>query len=115
MIQGPLNAFPREGDQFQEDNEIVTIKKSSTKLPSKYNVFLHNDDYTTMEFVVLVLQKYFHKSLQEAEVIMLKIHHEGKAICGTYGRETAETKVQQVINFAKENGFPLKCTMGPEK
>ena len=83
-------------------------------LPPMYKVLLHNDDYTTMEFVVLVLQKFFHKSHDEAEQIMLKVHHEGVGLCGVYTYEVAETKVVQVLRFAKDQGHPLKCTMEPE-
>jgi len=79
--------------------------------PTKYKVLLHNDDYTTIDFVVDVLVGIFHKNLSEAEAIMMTVHHKGKAVCGIYTYEIAETKVYQVKELAKTNGFPLLATM----
>ena len=79
--------------------------------PEKYQVLLHNDDYTTMDFVVEVLMSVFHKSMLESEQIMLTIHHQGKAVCGIYTYEIAQTKVFQVKQLAKKNGFPLLATL----
>ena len=79
--------------------------------PTLYKVLLHNDDYTTMEFVVYILMNVFHKSLEEAEHIMLEIHKAGKGVCGIFTYEIAETKVYQVKELAKSNGFPLLATM----
>jgi len=79
--------------------------------PTKYKVLLHNDDYTTMEFVVDILMDIFHKSLVEAEQIMLHIHRVGKAVCGTYTYDIAQTKVYQVKKLARESGFPLLATL----
>ncbi len=79
--------------------------------PPLYRVLLINDDYTTMEFVVAVLKSVFHKSDAEATRIMLNVHHEGAGLCGRYPYEIAETKVDAVESLARENGFPLKCTM----
>ena len=79
--------------------------------PSLYKVLLHNDDYTTMEFVVLVLMQIFHKSVEAATRIMLNVHQQGVGVCGLYTYEVAETKVETVIRMARENGHPLKCTM----
>lgn len=76
-----------------------------------YRVLLHNDDYTTMEFVVYVLMQVFHKSAEEATRIMLNVHKQGIGMCGLYIYEVAETKVETVIRMARENGHPLKCTM----
>ncbi|MBF0206642.1 MAG: ATP-dependent Clp protease adapter ClpS [Oligoflexia bacterium] len=102
----------------QENNEreddVIVINKFNTELPKKYRVLLHNDDYTTMEFVVAVLQKIFHKTLQESQDIMINVHRKGVGICGIYTYEIAETKVIQVRRYAKEHGFPLKCTCEPE-
>ena len=75
-----------------------------------YKVLMHNDDYTTMDFVVNVLTTVFHKSMDEAERIMMKIHREGIAVCGIYTFEIAETKVNEVHHLARHNGFPLKTT-----
>ena len=82
--------------------------------PKKYNVFLLNDDYSTMEFVIDVLVRVFRKSLDEASAIMLSIHNNGKELCGTYTYEIASTKVAQVKNLAREKGFPLKAVMEEE-
>ncbi len=87
--------------------------KSSLMLdePTKYKVLLHNDDYTTMDFVVKILMAIFHKSMLESEQIMLKIHTSGKAVCGVYTYDIAQTKVYQVKQLAKSNGFPLLATL----
>jgi ATP-dependent Clp protease adaptor protein ClpS len=79
--------------------------------PTQYKVLLHNDDYTTMEFVVEILVDIFHKSLVEAEQIMFNIHRVGKAVCGTYTYDIAQTKVYQVKKLARESGFPLLATL----
>ena len=79
--------------------------------PSMYRVLLHNDDYTSMEFVVEVLVYVFQKSVEESTQIMLKVHREGIGLCGVYTYEVAETKVEMVELLARESGFPLKCTM----
>ena len=82
--------------------------------PKKYKVFLLNDDYTTMDFVVDILIKIFHKSYEEAERIMLEIHKKDRGLCGIYTYEIAETKIAQVHKRARENGFPLKAYMEEE-
>ena len=79
--------------------------------PPQYKVLLHNDDYTTMDFVVEILMEIFHKNLLEAEKIMVEIHKSGKGVCGIYTYEIAETKVHQVKELAKSSGFPLLATM----
>ncbi|WP_425248208.1 ATP-dependent Clp protease adapter ClpS [Desulfonatronum thiosulfatophilum] len=79
--------------------------------PKRYKVLLHNDDYTTMEFVVHVLKTVFGKSESEASMVMLKVHQEGVGICGIYTAEIAEAKVVMVHHMARKRGFPLKCTM----
>ena len=102
-----------KGDEDQEiDSSVIT--KNKTKKPPKYKVILHNDDYSTMEFVISVLMKFFGKGAEEAAEIMLKVHNEGAGICGVYSYEVAETKVFQVVEFAKNNKQPLKCTMEEE-
>src|SRR6056297_982378 len=81
------------------------------KEPPRYKVLMHNDDYTTMEFVVHILKTVFSKSEDEAVQIMLNIHRNGVGVCGTYTAEMAETKVSLVTHWAKKEGYPLKCTM----
>lgn len=82
--------------------------------PIKYKVLLHNDDYTTIDFVVDILMGVFHKSETQAESIMMDVHKKGKAICGIYTYEIAKTKVYQVKELAKSNGFPLLATLEEE-
>jgi len=84
------------------------------KYPNKYKVYILNDDYTSMDFVVDILISVFHKSYEEAENIMLEVHKKEKGLCGTYTHEIAETKVIQVIKKAKDSGFPLKATLEEE-
>ena len=88
--------------------------ESKNALPPMYKVILHNDDYTTMEFVVQILVTVFGKSLEKATQMMLNVHNKGKEICGIYPRQIAETKVQTVHNLASNKGFPLKSTMEKE-
>jgi ATP-dependent Clp protease adaptor protein ClpS len=82
--------------------------------PVRYRVLMHNDDYTTMEFVVLMLEVVFHKPADEAERIMLQVHTNGIGVCGVYTAEVAETKIAVVHRHAQDHGFPLLCTMEPE-
>mgnify|MGYP006278603491 CR=1 FL=1 len=91
--------------------EIETITDDELDEPKRYKVLLHNDDYTTMDFVVLVLKKVFNKTEAEATQIMMKVHNDGVGVCGVYTAEVAETKVHLVRNMAKKQGYPLKCTM----
>ena len=95
--------------ETREDTDVKNLDE--IKEPSMYKVLLHNDDYTTMEFVVYVLMQVFHKSAEEATRIMLNVHKRGIGMCGLYTYEVAETKVETVIRMARENGHPLKCTM----
>ncbi len=92
-------------------SSTATEKRVKTKTPPMYKVILLNDDYTTMEFVVHILQKFFQKSFEEGTRIMLHVHHKGLGICGLYPFEIAETKVSQVTDYARKNEFPLQCTM----
>ncbi len=93
---------------------VVTQSHVRTKKPSMYKVLLLNDDYTPMDFVVLVLLKYFHKNYEEATRIMLHVHRKGVGICGVYTFEVAETKVTQVMDFAQRHEHPLQCTLEKE-
>ena len=88
--------------------------KTKLKKPNMYRVIIHNDDYTTMEFVVEVLVKVFHKKVPEASKIMLDVHNKGKGIVGVYTADIAATKILQVKQMAEESGFPLKLTMEEE-
>ena len=90
---------------------LLLESKPKTKKPSMYNVILLNDDYTPMEFVVLVLEKIFNKRQEEATQIMLHVHKKGIGVCGTYTFEVAESKCKSVIDFAKKNEHPLQCTI----
>jgi ATP-dependent Clp protease adaptor protein ClpS len=96
------------------EEEVTSGVKEDIKEPSMYKVLLHNDDYTTMEFVVEVLMFVFNKSPEEATMIMLNVHEKGIGVCGVYTYEVAETKVDMVHTAAREHGFPLKCSMEEE-
>ena len=93
---------------------IVTKTRTKTKKPSLYRVLLLNDDYTPMEFVVYILERFFTKGRDEATQIMLHVHQKGVGLCGVYTYEVAETKVTQVMNFASQHQHPLQCTMEKE-
>ena len=101
------------GDRPFEDSDsgVVTETEKELKNPAMYRVLLHNDDYTTMEFVVEVLQGVFHKTPADATQIMLHIHRSGIGVAGVYTHEVAETKVAIVEAMARQHEFPLKCTM----
>ena len=90
---------------------LLLDTKPKTKKPSMYNVILLNDDYTPMEFVVLVLEKFFNKKQEEATQIMLHVHKKGIGVCGTFTYEVAESKCRVVLDFAKKNEHPLQCSM----
>ncbi len=90
---------------------VVVKTKPKTKKPSMYKVIMLNDDYTPMEFVVHILERFFNKNLQEATRIMLHVHRRGVGICGVYTYEVAETKVTQVMDFARQHQHPLQCTL----
>ncbi len=95
-----------------ETKEVSDVRtRDDTSEPDMYKVLLHNDDYTTMEFVVHVLVQVFRKSMDEATRIMLNVHERGIGVCGLFTYEVAETKVDTVTRMAQENGHPLKCTM----
>ena len=106
------------GDDRRNDDDqqigIVVKTKPKTKKPSMYKVLLLNDDYTPMEFVVHVLERFFQKGREEATRIMLHVHQHGVGECGVYTYEVAETKVSQVIDFARRHQHPLQCTMEKE-
>ena len=101
-------------DEVDKDSDVIVKTRNEVKRPKKYKVMLHNDDYTTMDFVILVLKKFFGKTQEQAMGIMLKVHHEGKGLCGVYTFEVAETKSQKVVAYARQSGHPLKCTIEEE-
>ena len=96
---------------FGEDTGVLTRTKPETKKPSMYKVLLLNDDYTRMEFVIVVLMRIFSMGQEKATEVMLHVHRRGVGICGVYPFEVAETKVTQVVDFARRNEHPLQCTM----
>ncbi|MDP4030227.1 MAG: ATP-dependent Clp protease adapter ClpS [Gallionella sp.] len=95
----------------QQSSSVLAPERAKTKPPRMYKVVLFNDDYTTMDFVVEVLQRFFSMSRERALQTMLKVHNEGSAVCGVYSLDVAETKVAQVTVFAKQHGHPLRCAM----
>lgn len=103
----------KRGDE-EDRTGIVTKTRPKTKKPSLYKVLLLNDDYTPMEFVVHVLERFFNKGREDATRIMLHVHHKGVGICGVYTFEVAETKVTLVTDFARQHQHPLRCTMEKE-
>jgi ATP-dependent Clp protease adaptor protein ClpS len=98
--------------EFEE--QVVSDTRDEVTEPPLFRVLLHNDDYTTMEFVVEVLVTVFRKSVEEATRVMLNVHHRGIGLCGVFPYELAETKVETVESLARQRGFPLKCTMEKE-
>lgn len=96
------------------DGLVVQETTPQLKRPPLYKVILLNDDFTPMEFVVAVLERFFHKNREEATRIMLHVHQRGIGVCGVFTREVAETKVRQVMAFASQNQHPLQCTLEPE-
>lgn len=104
-----------DGESQEVDDTGLMLKtRPKTKKPAMYKVLLLNDDYTPMEFVVHVVEKFFAKNRQEATEIMLHVHRRGVGICGVFTYEIAETKVAQVMDFARANEQPLQCTMEKE-
>jgi ATP-dependent Clp protease adaptor protein ClpS len=102
-------ATPRPDDG--QGAVVVERKPQRTAPPRMYQVVMLNDDYTPMEFVVMVLQEYFKRDLETATQIMLKIHHEGRGVCGVYSKDVAATKVELVLGAARRAGHPLQCIM----
>ena len=115
----PLAPYAADDDRKRNNSKepggpgtaVITKTKTQTKKPSLYRVLLLNDDYTPMEFVVYVLEQYFHKSREDATRIMLHVHQHGVGVCGVFTYEVAETKVAQVVDTARRHQHPLQCTM----
>ena len=113
-----MSDIDRDSDDNFEDDDghtaVVERSKPKLKRPPMYKVLLNNDDYTPMEFVILVLEKFFSKDRTMATKIMLAVHHEGYGVCGLYSRDVADTKVAQVNDFSRANEHPLLCTLEAE-
>lgn len=101
-------------DAGEPGTGLLVKTRPKTKRPSQYKVLLLNDDYTPMDFVVLVLQRFFGKNETEATEVMLSVHKKGVGLCGVYTYEVAETKVAQVLAFARQHQHPLQCTLEKE-
>ena len=100
-------------EELEGDSSVATKTEKKLKKPNLYRVLLHNDNYTTMEFVVKILMNVFRHPQAEAVRIMLQVHHNGIGVAGVYSFEIAETKVAQVTDLARQNEFPLRCSMEP--
>lgn len=114
-----MSLVPHAGPDRDDDDDrdrrggvgVATKTKPKTQKPALYKVLLLNDDYTPMEFVVLTLQRFFRMGLEDATRVMLSVHQRGVGICGIFTYEVAETKVTQVMDFAREHQHPLQCTL----
>ncbi|MEW6098742.1 MAG: ATP-dependent Clp protease adapter ClpS [Pseudomonadota bacterium] len=108
-----LPAQPGQPSLPDDGEGTVVVERQSSKVepPRLYQVVMLNDDFTPMEFVVMVLQQFFHRDLETATQIMLKIHHEGRGVCGVYTKDVAATKVEMVLAAARRAGHPLQCIM----
>ena len=104
---------PDNGNGQGNDSVVLERRPQKTKPPQMYQVVLLNDDYTPMEFVVVVIQEFFNKDRESATQIMLKIHLDGKGVCGVFSKDVAATKVDQVTEAARKNGHPLQCVSEP--
>jgi ATP-dependent Clp protease adaptor protein ClpS len=111
--QTEMSDIEKRGDEGPTTGVVVKAKPK-TKKPSMYKVLMLNDDYTPMEFVVHILERFFSKTREEATRIMLHVHRRGVGICGVFTYEVAETKVTQVMDFARQHQHPLQCTLEKE-
>ena len=117
----PIRAAERRDNDLDSDRDtdrgdrtglnLATKTRAKTKQPTPYRVLMLNDDYTPMEFVVLCLQRFFRMDMEAATRVMLHVHQKGVGVCGTFSYEVAETKVGQVMDFARQNQHPLQCTL----
>ncbi len=110
-VAGPDPEPPNRGGNDGSGTSVITRTKPQTKRPSLYRVLLLNDDYTPMEFVVHVLERFFNKNREDANRIMMHVHNHGVGECGVFTYEVAETKVTQVMDFARKHQHPLQCVM----
>ena len=116
----PISHFARMQTRMNKSDDVdtggptasvVTRSKPKAKKPSMYKVIMLNDDYTPMEFVVMILERFFNKNREEASQIMLHVHQKGVGVCGVYTYELGETKVTQVMDLARQHQHPLQCTL----
>ena len=98
----------------QEQSSVRERQRTDLREPRRYKVIIHNDDFTTMDFVVMVLMTVFHKSQAEAEQLMLQVHHSDQAVVGIYSYDVAQSKIQRATMMARKEGFPLRLTCQPE-
>ncbi len=112
-VRSEMSGIEKRGDEGPTTGTVVKAKPK-TKKPSMYKVLMLNDDYTPMEFVVHILERFFGKTRDEATRIMLHVHRRGVGICGVYTYEVAESKVTQVMDFARQHQHPLQCTLEKE-
>ncbi|MEO5969657.1 MAG: ATP-dependent Clp protease adapter ClpS [Bdellovibrionia bacterium] len=113
---GPGGSTGGNANSNANDNEgdaVIQVSRPKLKEPARFMVILHNDDYTTMEFVIEVLRRFFHKSEEESVQIMLQVHQNGKGTAGVYSFEIAETKAMQVGEYSRVKGHPLQCSVEP--
>ena len=107
-----MAAGPGDSDGIEEiETGVATRTRPKTKKPSNYKVLMLNDDYTPMEFVVMVLKRFFQMDIEQATRVMLHVHQKGVGVCGIFPYEIAETKVNQVMDYARQNQHPLQCTL----
>src|SRR3954469_4641987 len=116
MIKSDAAVIRAMADRKGDDGDstglgVATRTRTRTKKPTPYKVLMLNDDYTPMEFVVLCLQRFFRMGIEDATRVMLHVHQKGVGVCGIFSYEVAETKVSQVIDFARQNQHPLQCTL----
>lgn len=111
MVTKPVQPPATPPQSGGEDSVVLERRTQRVQPPKLYQVVLLNDDFTPMEFVVMVLQHYFKRDLESATLIMLKIHHEGRGVCGVYTKDVAATKVELVLAAARRAGHPLQCIM----
>ncbi len=116
VTKNPKITLPKQPKVSEGDSDgtvVLERRTQKTRPPSMYQVLMLNDDYTPMEFVVIVIQEFFGKDLETATQIMLKIHLDGRAVCGVFSRDVAATKVDQVLDAANKAGHPLQCISEP--
>lgn len=99
----------------KEQSQLRERQRTDIREPRRYKVIIYNDDFTTMEFVVMILQQVFYKSEEEAQALMLQVHHSDKAVVGIYSYDIALSKAQKATSMAREKGFPLRLTVEPEE